>query len=355
MRLRSTGFPAVLIIALFCSIAGCSGGGKDKLEAHPVVRGLALEKVAVVSIPERVEVAGTVRAKNSARLAARIPGTVSAVHVREGDRVGRGTLLISLDARESMAGAVGAANAVEEALARKKLADVTYERFSRLFAENSVSRQELDTKRAERDVADRALARTREAASAAAAVAGYARITSPVSGVVTSRLVDPGSTVFPGMPMMTVEGEGSYRLEAAVPESLLGKISMDAVVPVSIDGVGDGRTGRVVEIVPAVDPASRTFTVKLEILSTGARSGRFGRAWLPVGEKPGIAAPKSAVMERGQLSFVWVVDVGNIARMRLVKPGAVQSGRIEILAGLAAGERIVVGGMDKVTDGAKVE
>ena len=76
---------------------------------------------------------------------------------------------------------------------------------------------------------------------------------------------------------------------------------------------------------------------------------------LPVGEKRGILVPKTAVVERGQLTFVWTVDNGNIARMRLVKPGTSQGVRIEILAGLSAGERIVVGGVEKVTDGAKVE
>jgi hypothetical protein len=104
-----------------------------------------------------------------------------------------------------------------------------------------------------------------------------------------------------------------------------------------------------------VDPVSRTFTVKLGISAKGLHSGQFGRALLPVGEKQGLLVPKTAVLERGQLTFVWVVDDGNISRMRLVKPGNVLADQIEILAGLSAGERIVVGGTEKVTDGARVE
>jgi RND family efflux transporter MFP subunit len=335
--------------------SGCSRHDAGEKEAHAVVKGVTLEKVRLVSVPERFEVSGTVKAKNSAQLAARIAGTVSGVHVREGDRVGRGSLLMTLDAREALAGAAGAEHAAAEALARKKLADVTYARFSRLFEEQAVTRQELDTRRAERDTADRALSRAREQARAASALAGYTRITAPISGVVTAKLVDAGATVFPGMPLMTVEETGRYRLEAAVPESLLGKVAAGMSVPVFLEGDSVGRTGSIAEIVPKVDPVSRTFTLKLDIPSTGARSGRFGRALLPVGEKQGLLAPKCAVRERGQLTFVWTVDSADIARMRLVKPGAAFGDRVEILSGLSAGERIVVGGMEKVTDGARVE
>lgn len=354
MRIVPSGVAAMLVAMLACT-SGCPDRGSMAKESRPVVRGLSLETVRPVSVPERFEVSGTVKAGKNAPIAARVSGTVSGVHAKEGDRVRQGSLLMTIHAREVLADAAGAEHAAAEALARKKLADVTYERFSRLFEEQAVTRQELDTRRAERDMAERALARAREASRAASAVAGYTRITAPISGVVTSKTVDPGATVFPGMPLMTVEEEGRYRLEVAVPESLLGRVVLGASVPVSLDGVADGAVAKVAEIVPKVDPVSRTFLVKLDIPSPGARSGRFGRALLPVGEKRGILVPKTAVVERGQLTFVWIVDNGNIARMRLVKPGASQGGRVEILAGLSEGERVVTGGTDRVRDGAKVE
>jgi len=355
MRIVSSGYAFLLAAALFLSLAGCTDREKEEKAAHPVVTGLTLEKISSVSIPERFEATGTVRARTTAQLSARISGTVSGIHAKEGDRVRRGSLLMTLEALESTAGATGAAHAVEEAMARKKLADVTFERFSKLYEEQAVTRQELDTRRAERDVANQGLARARETARAASAVAGYTRIVAPVSGVVTAKSVDAGATVFPGMPLMTVEEEGRYRLEVAVPESLQGKAAMGVSVPVSLDGVPPGAVGRVVEIVPKVDPLSRTFTVKLDIPSTVGRSGSFGRALFSVGEKRGVTAPKTALVERGQLTFVWVVDNGAIARMRLVKPGTVLADRVEILAGLSEGERIVVSGMEKVTDGARVK
>jgi len=355
MRIPTSGAATILIAALLAGITGCSDPVKDGRVEHPVAKGVTLERVEAVSVPEQFAATGTVRAKNSAQLSARISGTVSAVHAKAGDRVGRGTLLLTLEAIESIAGAAGAAHAVEEALARKKLADVTFERFARLYEEQAVTRQELDTRRAERDMADRGLARAREAARAAGAVAGYTRITSPVSGIVTGRSVDLGATVFPGMPLITVEEEGRYRLEVMAPESLLGKVQPGQIVPVSLDDGTKNVSGTVVEIVPRVDPLSRTFIVKLDIPSAGLRSGRFGRAMIPTGERRGILVPRTALVERGQLSSVWVVDGGNVARMRLVKPGESRGDRVEILAGLAEGERIVVGGVEKVVDGARIE
>ena len=349
------GVAGLLAVALLSGVLACSG---DKVPPPPertAVRGVTVETVESVSLPVRLEASGTVRARNSATLSARISGTVSKILVREGDRVRRGALLATLDAMESTAGATGAAHAVEEALARKKLADVTYERFFRLYEEQAVTRQELDTRRAEKDMADQALARARENARAAGAVAGYTRIVSPLSGIVSAKSVDEGATVFPGMPLLTVEEEGAYRLEVNAPESLLGRVGVGREVAVSLDGMDWTGKAVVTAIVPKVDPVSRTFIVKIDIPFPGGRTGQFGRAFFPVGEKKGVTVPREAVVERGQLSFVWAVDGQRIARMRLVKPGGAYGDRVEILAGLSRGDRIVVRGTEKVTDGARIE
>jgi membrane fusion protein, multidrug efflux system len=343
------------LFAVLLSASGCTEKEPGPPEKAPVVSGLTLETVASVAVVEQFSVTGTVKAKNAAQVSARIAGAVTGVFVREGDRVRQGAPLLQLDALERSAGAAAAEHGVAEAVARKQLADVTYERFAALYAEQAVTRQELDTRRAERDTAAQALARAREDARAAGALAGYARIIAPVSGIVTARLVDPGSTVFPGMPLLIIEEPGSYRLEVAVPESLQEKITIGAAVPVVLDGLAPGSLGTVVEVEPRVDPLSRTFTVKLAIPAQGVRSGRFGRALLPVGRKQALLVPNTAVRERGQLTFVWVVDGGNSARMRLVKPGGTHGERVEILAGLVAGERVVTGGMERVTDGARVQ
>jgi RND family efflux transporter MFP subunit len=357
---------AVLLAITF----GCSGNG-EKVEPTglvSVVKGVTLEDVGESMVNDETEAVGTVKSINSSAIAARIAGTVSAVMVKEGERVAKGKLLLIIDATESHASAAGARSAadeagrgVEEAMARKRLADATFARYSTLFNEQAVTRQEFDGKRMERDVARQGLARARagfarasEEARAAGAIAGYTRVIAPIAGIVTGKSVDVGVTVFPGVPLLTVEEEGHYRLEAAVPESMMGRVKPGDQIQVAIDGI-EVQSGKVAEVVPTADPASRTFTVKVDMAAKGLRSGIFGRAYLPAGSRRGITVPRAALKENGVLTSVWVVGKDNIARMRLVRTGRESAGQIEILSGLSSGERIAVSGVERVSDGARIE
>lgn len=371
MSRRGVAMVCLALTAVLVVVSGCSDRGKEEETSGrpPVVRGVIVTQVAAAAVPDQLEAVGTVKARNSSQIAARIAGTVTALHAKEGDRVTKGKLLATLEAAESTAGAAAAAAGVEEARrgvdearARKKLADTTFERFNKLFQEQAVTRQEFDSRQTEKELADQGVARAEarltqalQSSRAAGAVAGYTRITAPLAGIVTAKAVDVGMTVFPGTPLLTVEEEGNYRLEVAVPESLLGKIKAGMTARVVIDGVATNLTGRVAEVVPTADPISRTFTVKLDVGAKGLRSGMYGKASFPVGERQGVLVPKSAVMERGALTAIWVVDRESIARLRLVKTGRELGDRVEVLSGLSAGERIVTGGVERVVDGAKIE
>lgn len=370
MRKFAAAFALLLAVAAVTLVSGCGEKVKEGgTVSLPVVKGVALQEVTAEGIPDGLVAVGTVKARNAALIAARIPGTVSALHVKEGDRVTKGKLLLALEAAESTAGAAGAHAAVEEArsgveeaLARKRLADTTFERYHKLLQEQAVTRQEFDTRRAEKETAQEGVARAearlvqmRENARAAGTLAGYARIVAPISGIVTGKSVDVGMTVFPGMPLMTVEEEGRYRLEVAAPESLLGSVKSGQALKVQIDGIAGNLEGKVAEVVPTIDPASRTFAVKVDIVGKGLRSGVYGKALFPTGERKGLLLPKGAVVERGALMSVWVVGRERVARMRLIKTGREVNGRVEVLSGLTAGERVVTGGVEKVVEGARIE
>jgi RND family efflux transporter MFP subunit len=360
------GAVAALIIA---SAFGC---GKKSVEpaaqrAPVVVQGVTVATVSSEPIADLQEAVGTVKAKNSALLSARMSGSVNRVYVREGERVGRGELLAGIEAAESGAAAAGAAAGVEEAArgleearSRQRLANATFDRYRRLYSDQAVTRQEFEERRSQQEVAAEGVARAqarlsqaRQSSKAAAAVAGYGKVASPISGVVLAKQVEAGQTVFPGSPLFTIEGEGGYRLEVAAPEALLGKIKPGDRVGVSVEGAP--ASGRVVEVVPTVDPASRTFTVKIDLSGKALRSGAYGKASFPVGSRKGVAVPASAIVERGALTSLWVVSPEGIARLRLVKLGGAVGERVEVLAGLNPGERIVTAGMEKVSDGAKVQ
>lgn len=365
---------ALPLFALIFAVAGCGGKKGDTVtsvaESAPPVKGAVVETVSATSIPETIEVVGTVRARTSAVVSTRIPGSISVLRVREGDRVKKGQILAQLDARENqataavaVAGIDDARRALDESSSRKELADTTFTRYERLYAAQVVSRQEFDDRKTERDLAAQGLARAEarlrqamEGSRAASAMADYTRIVAPVSGIITSKQADLGATVFPGQPLMTIEDEGSYQLELAIPENMAARVGPGTAVRVTLDADNSSFAARVDEVVPSADPVSRTFTAKINLARKGIRSGMFGRGAIASGTAvSGIVLAKKAVVERGALASLWVLDRSNSARMRLVKVGRTHGDRVEILSGLSAGERVVVEGLEKVTEGARVE
>ncbi len=372
MKLSGKSLALCLMAAL--AVSGCSSkkheGEKKESAATAVIKGAVVETVKSGAMAEAVEVSGTVRARTSAVVAARIPGTVSALMVREGDRVKKGQLLARLDAQENAAASAVASAGIEEAqrgldevVSRKKLADSTFERYQKLFNEQAVTRQEFDVKQTEKDLAAqgvaRAEARLKQAqagSKAASTIESYTRIVAPFSGIITSKQVDLGGSVFPAQPLMTIEDEGSYQLELAIPESLAALLKTGAAVQVTLDALGSSFAARIAEIVPATDPLSRTFVAKINLNQKGLKSGIFGRGVIGLGSTVnGLLLPKQAVVERGALTSVWVLDKDSFARMRLVKTGKTIGNKVEVISGLSDGERVVVGGVEKVSEGVKVE
>ena len=359
--------------ALALALIGCPGkgreGGNRQAQPSAVVTGITIETAKSGNLPETQEIVGTVRARTSALVSTRIPGTVSVLRVREGDRVRKGQLLAQLDAQENQATAAVATAGIDEArqgldeaLSRKRLADATFERYQRLFNEQAVTRQEFDVKQTERDLASQGVARaeahlrqSQAGARAAGTMADYTRITAPISGIITSKQADLGATVFPAQPLMTIEDEGSYQLELAIPESMAATVKPGNPVQVTLDAVGSPFAATIAEIVPSADPGSRTFTAKINLGQKGLRSGMFGRGTISLGSTVrGMLVARKAIVEHGALTSVWVVDREKIARMRLVKAGKAVGDRVEILSGLSDGEQVVVSGAEKVREGSRV-
>ena len=173
----------------------------------------------------------------------------------------------------------------------------------------------------------------------------------------------------PGVPLLVVEDPSSFRLEAQVDEGKIGAVKLGESVPVVIDSLGDNPiTGKVIQIVPAADPSSRTFTVKIDLPTLSSarvddrggtpaqiRSGLFGRVSFPLGQREAIAIPKSAVLSRGQMQAVYVIGGDQLAGLRFVTLGAVSGDQVEVLSGLQNGDRIVTQPGDRELSGKQIE
>jgi RND family efflux transporter MFP subunit len=137
---------------------------------------------------------------------------------------------------------------------------------------------------------------------------------------------------------------------------MISKVKAGTPVQVTLDALNSSFAATVSQVVPATDPAHRTFTAKINLNRKGLTSGMFGRGAIALGTGTNsILVPGKAVVERGALTSVWTVDKDHLARLRLVKTGKTRGETVEILAGLSPGERILVSGLEKVSDGAKVE
>ena len=252
MRKKMTAVFGLSLAALLWGGCSNSGSKEGTRQEQPVVKGVTLAEVSSAAIPETLAVVGTVRARTSAAISSRIPGAIGLLTVREGDRVKKGQLLLQIDSTESLAGSAQAQAAIDEARqgldearTRKTLADVTFERYRKLYDEQALTRQEYDIKQTERDLAAQSVARAesrlkqfQEGGRSAAAVADFTKIFAPISGVITAKPAALGATVFPGQPLMTIEDEGSYQLDLAIPESL------GATVKPGDPGAGDPRQHR---------------------------------------------------------------------------------------------------------------
>lgn len=204
-------------------------------------------------------------------------------------------------------------------------------------------------------VAASQVAQARAAVEFARTQLGYATITSPISGIVSARMVDPGDTVSPGVPVISIQADSNYQLEATVPENSAANVYVGKTVNVSIGSGGRTAKGRIAVISPAGDPNSHKFMVKVDLpASLKARSGEFGRISFPVGYTSGVIIPEIALHDEGGLPTVFIVDEQNHARMQAVKVGRKTDGGVEILSGLSTGDRLIVENTGVLSDGASV-
>lgn len=458
---------AVVVLA----VRGCRHGTRIEKAAHePRPVEVEVLRVTPTQIADEVSASGTVRAVAESWIAPKIMSNVAAVYVRQGDRVRRGQVLARLESRDlqaqvaqaraALAAAAAGANrastavhlqkaqtqtgiasaeaelkaareqlsmakegarkqqkmqaqlAVAQAEAHFRNAQLEMDRMQRLYDQNVIPKQRLDTTRASYEVAgaqlesakqqadlveegsrvqevraleervtqaeeslrmakasalqNRMSARSAEEASSQVSQAraaleyarvqlGYATITSPVSGVVTERLVDPGDTVSPGVPVICVEDDSLYRLEAAVPDKDASNLFVGGTVRVTIGSDGRVGEGRVSVLSPTGDPATRTVLAKIDIPKTlRPRSGEFGRVSIPVGFTKAVLVPRGAVHDDGGLAYVFVVTEENRAKMRVVKTGRALDGGVEVVSGLMPKDKVIVRNFGVVTDGVAV-
>jgi len=374
-----------IIILIFSFSFGC-GTGNDKQNHQPdvMVDPANVEKINLMMLDDLYRSVATVKSQNTAQISCKVMGYVIEVKVKEGDMVKEGDILVVLQSKELESRLEGAKNALSEiesniseaeaakaeAHAQLHLAEITFQRFKELRERESVSQQEFDQANATYEVAQarqrRAeqtlasfYAKKRQAAASldeAKTFYDYTHLKAPFAGLISQKMVDEGDLASPGTPLVVLEDNNHYQLESVVDESKSGKIKTGQDVDVCVDALGEEKIkGKVAEVIPHIDPVSRTFQVKIDLpLLPQITSGMFGKAYFPMGKRTMMLVPKGALLECGELSSLLVVNQKGRVERRLVKEGKEYHGKVEILSGLNPGESIVVRDVFKVKEGCLV-
>ncbi len=343
------------LAALALSAAAC-GGKEERKEAplSPVTAAVARAEAA--DLATRVELYGTVEAARTAAISSRVMANVVAVPVKAGDLVAAGDVLVEIDPATAQGQEGQAKGALAQARAALALAERNYHRYQALAKSGSASELELDMARMQYEQAGGAVQQGEGAVEAASSVAKESRVTAPFAGRIAARMVDPGDFAAPGRPLVMLESASGRRLVVQVPASTVAASSLRTGqdVPVRMDGAPSDLAGVVVEMSPGADPASHTFTAKIELPGAPVATGLTGRAYVESGMHRTVLVPENAVVRSGGLPMVVTRDAEGKARSRAVTTGETREGKVEILSGLSGGETVLVALKALPADGAPV-
>lgn len=353
---------AVVVLVLLLALAGKFHRKIEGAEAHapavagrPVEPGAVLAPVSIVRRPTIEAAVGTIRAVHESAVASKLMAKVIEVNVQAGQEVQAGQVLVRLDDNDLRAQVRQAEAVVAAAQAARDQAQIEYDRIARLFEQATASKTEFDQADTALKSASAELERARQALVQAETVLEYATVRSPIDGKVIDKRVEVGDTARPGEVLLTLYDPTRMQLVASVRESLTQRLEVGRMIDVQIDALAMTCEGRISEIVPEAESASRTFAVKVTgPCPPGVYSGMFGRLLIPLDEQDVLVIPRNAVRRVGQLDIVEVAEraagapgeavPGGPAALqrRIVQLGREFGDQVEILSGLRVGEDVLV-------------
>jgi RND family efflux transporter MFP subunit len=294
-----------------------------------------------------------VGSRNAVDVLPLVSGRVKAVHVRAGQRITRGDVLLELESDEVEAKLQAARSRLITANANFVEAQGNYDRVIKLAALKIVSTQATDEATASWKSAKAAVVGAQADLKDAQTWLGYTVLKSPIDGLVADKTVNPGDFASPtsGRPLITIFDPDALWIETHIPERYSPYIAVGTTAQVMINAVNVALQGRFDEVVPDIDQSSRAFVARVNLppLPT-LKTGMFGRVRFVTSQREVVTVPESVVVERGELDTLFVVVDGR-ARLRLVRCGVRSGGEVEILSGLAPGEQVIAHPAESMRDG----
>ncbi|MEO7010396.1 MAG: efflux RND transporter periplasmic adaptor subunit [Caldimonas sp.] len=290
---------------------------------------------------------GVVQALRQTVIATQVPGAVVSLDAKVGDSVKAGQVLLRLDARAAEQTAAAAAAQVQAARAAQEAATKEFERQKQLFQKNYISQAALERAEAQHRAANAEALAQLAGAGAARTQSGFYVIRAPYAGVVADVTVMPGDMAMPGRPLLTLYDPHELRVSVAVPQTVAARLQPGQKMRVELPGVAVERIEPVkTQWLPTVDPSTHTLELRLDLPAglAGATPGMFARAWLPgaISGPARLRVPAPAIVRRAEMTAVYVIGADGRPRLRQVRLGSAGSDGVEVLSGVAAGERVAL-------------
>jgi RND family efflux transporter MFP subunit len=330
---RARAFAIVLVLV------GC-GGGSPSPSRH--TSGKVLESITVkpLNTPVERKLDGVIEAVNQGTVAAQTSGRVSAILYDVNDFVPAGAVVVQLRSTEQKTGLLQAEAALREATAREAEIQTRYQRITDMYARKVVPKATLDEVVANRDAAVARLSAARAAVESAREGVAYTEVRAPYAGVVTKRLVQVGETVSPGTPLVSGLSLQYLRVVVDVPQSIVSQVRRLKKAAIYVEGRRIEATK--VTVFTEGSSSTNTFRARLELPenATDLYPGMFVKAAFVTGHADRLLVPASSLVERSEVTAVYVLDPGGRTSMRQVRIGDRFDNSIEILSGLVPGERV---------------
>jgi RND family efflux transporter MFP subunit len=292
---------------------------------------------------------GVVQAVRQTTIAAQVAGAVVALHVKAGDAVRAGQVLLQLDARAAQQAAAAGSAQAQAARAAQDAAAKEFERQKQLFQKHYISQAALDRAEAQYKATQAEASAQLAAAGAAHTTSGFYVVKAPYAGVVADVPVVLGDMALPGRPLVTIYDPAALRVSAALPQTVAleaGQVAR-AAVELSSAAIAGRITPTKTQWMPALDPATHTQELRLDLPAglQGVQPGAFARVWVTAGVPTAHASllvPARAVVRRAELTALYVVNRQGLPVLRQVRLGPAHGDRVEVLSGVSAGEPVAL-------------
>lgn len=306
---------------------------------------------------------GTIQSKDKAIVSARLMGYVTSLNVDIGDRVSKGQTILTIESNELQAKKAQASAGIAEAEAALKNVKINYDRMKILWEQESITRKEWDDISTQYQVMQAKVEGAYQMQNEIDEMIRYTRVVAPLSGLVTSKTINSGDLVNPGIPLMTIEGNAGFEVVSHISDHQIASVNMGMMVDCQIKAIGKTIKAKITEISPSAVYTSGQFAIKAALqLNEDERKMVFSGMYADViadvprynQKENSTTIEKSALIQRGQLTGVYTISNQNTALLRWIRVGKDLGDRVEVVTGLTSGEEYIASNISAIKDGIPV-